>query len=164
MTAVHVDVEDRQRDVYEIVLRAREAALAEVRPGQPVGQLHAAAIRSLTEGLVDLGVLSGRVDDLLEEEAYERHFPHQTSHWLGLDVHDVGDYATRGDSRVLEEGMVLTLEPGLYFPAGSGPPGPFAGIGVRVEDDVLVTSGGAENLTDALPVTVEQLEAVLRSA
>ena len=156
--------EERQRAVYEVVLRARKAALAEVRPGHRVDQLHAAAIRSLTEGLVDLGVLSGRVDDLLEEKAYERHFPHQTSHWLGLDVHDVGDYATRGDSRVLEEGMVLTLEPGLYFPAGMEPPGPFAGIGVRIEDDVLVTRDGAENLTDALPVTVEQLEALLRTA
>jgi Xaa-Pro aminopeptidase len=153
-----------QRDVYEAVLKARKAALAEVRPGHRVGKLHAAAILSLTEDLLDLGVLSGRVDDLLEEKAYECHFPHQTSHWLGLDVHDVGDYVTGGDSRVLEEGMVLTIEPGLYFPVGKEPPGPFTGLGVRIEDDVLVTTEGAENLTDTLPVTPEQLEEILGTA
>jgi Xaa-Pro aminopeptidase len=109
-----------------------------------------------------LGILSGRVDDLLEEEAHERYFPHQTSHWLGLDVHDVGDYANAGTSRVLEEGMVLTVEPGLYFPANAGETfGPFTGIGVRIEDDFLVTESGSESLTRSLPVSVDEVEGLL---
>jgi Xaa-Pro aminopeptidase len=153
-----------QRRVYEVVLTARGAALGMIRPGNTVAQLHDAVVRTLTEGLVELGVLSGGAGDLLEQKAYERYFPHQTSHWLGLDVHDVGDYARGGASRVLEEGMVLTVEPGLYFPVvGEEDPGPFTGIGVRIEDDVLVTAEGSENLTRALPVSVEGVEALLGS-
>jgi Xaa-Pro aminopeptidase len=118
-------------------------------------------VRVLTEGLVDLGVLAGEPSDLLEQKAHERYFPHQTSHWLGLDVHDVGDYATGGTPRVLEEGMVLTIEPGLYFSAlGEDHPGPFTGMGIRIEDDILVTADGGENLTRGLPVTVEGVEAL----
>jgi len=154
--------DDRQRDVYEVVLAARRAALNLVLPGNTVNQLHQAAVRALTEGLVELGVLSGQVEDLIAQKAHERHFPHQTSHWLGLDVHDVGDYARDGAPRTLQEGMVLTIEPGLYFPAqGEDRPGPFTGIGVRIEDDILVTAEGTENLTGSLPVSPGAVEELL---
>lgn len=154
---------EEQRAVYEVVLSAHQAALEAVRPGNTVAQLHDSAVAALTEGLVDLGVLTGGVDDLVLRKAYEAYFPHQTSHWLGLDVHDVADYARGGTPRVLEEGMVLTVEPGLYFPApAEESPGPFTGIGIRIEDDVLVTADGAENLTEALPVSVEEVERLCR--
>jgi Xaa-Pro aminopeptidase len=109
-------------------------------------------------------VLKGEVGNLLEEKAYEPHFPHKTSHWLGLDVHDVGDYASKAGPRVLEPGMVLTVEPGLYFPSNSRSPShPYSGIGIRTEDDLLVTEDGAENLTGSLPVAPEELEALVGS-
>jgi len=107
------------------------------------------------EGLVEMGVLQGRVGELVEREAYKPWFPHQTSHWLGLDVHDPGDYAVDGASRPLEPGMVLTVEPGLYFRGSLADAGPWAGMGIRVEDDVLVTADGGENLTAALPTAPE---------
>lgn len=151
-----------QKRVYEVVLEARRAVVEVLCPGSSMAQLHDAAIRVLTEGLVELGILSGRVDDLLEEKAHERYFPHQTSHWLGLDVHDVGDYSSAGTSRVLEEGMVLTVEPGLYFPVNAKEePGPFTGIGIRIEDDFLVTESGSENLTGSLPVSVDEVEGLM---
>ncbi len=153
---------DRQLEVYEVVQRAHQAAVSRVRPGSTPAQVHAAALEELTRGLVELGVLQGDVEDLLEEEAYERHFPHRTSHWLGLDVHDVGDYASTRGSRILEPGMVLTVEPGLYFSPSSDPPShPYLGIGVRIEDDLLVTEDGAVNLTGSLPVAPEELEALV---
>lgn len=171
----------RQRDVYDVVLGAHRAALAAIRPGARVADVHGDALAELTRGLVELGVLSGDPVELVERKAYERYFPHQTSHWLGLDVHDVGDFVVDGSSRVLEPGMVLTVEPGLYFTESSVPDagsssaspsapvtsalGPaaarFAGIGVRIEDDVLVTPGGAENLTRSLPVDPGELESLV---
>jgi Xaa-Pro aminopeptidase len=148
-----------QRAVYEVVLSAHRVTVAKVRPGMPVAELHDAARTAITEGLVGLGVLSGSVEELVQRKAYEPYFPHQTSHWLGLDVHDVADYARGGSSRLLEEGMVLTVEPGLYFPAlGEENPGPFTGIGIRIEDDVLVTADGFENLTGGLPVSIQGVE------
>jgi Xaa-Pro aminopeptidase len=153
---------DRQREVYEVVLRAHQAAISQLRPGATVGRLHDAALEELTLGLVALGVLQGDVGALLSEKAYRPHFPHKTSHWLGLDVHDVGDYGSKVDSRVLEPGMVLTVEPGLYFPSSSGASShPYSGIGVRIEDDLLVTENGAENLTESLPVDPGDLEALV---
>ncbi len=152
-----------QRAVYEVVLRAHAAAVGAIGPGVAIVEVHRAAVGALTEGMLDLGVLSGSVDELLENEAYERFFPHQTSHWLGLDVHDVGDYARDGVSRILEPGMVLTVEPGLYLsPGDDSLPAPFRGIGVRVEDDLLVTEAGSENLTGDLPVEADDLEALIR--
>ncbi len=149
-----------QKDVYEVVLAAHRAALGAVGPGEPFSHVHRAAVQALTEGLVALGVLEGDVDELVEAKAHEAYFPHRTSHWLGLDVHDVGDYARNGQSRVLEPGMVLTVEPGLYFPSNGDPePGPYDGIGVRIEDDVLVTEDGMENLTADLPVEIDDVEA-----
>ena len=174
-----------RRDVYDVVLQAHHAAMAAVRPGAKVDDVHRAAVAVLTRGLIELGVLSGDPEERVAGKDYEGYFPHQTSHWLGLDVHDVGDYVTEGQSRVLEPGMVLTVEPGLYFRGGrSGHAGgrevgsdadgvvpndaspgaaPFMGIGVRLEDDVLVTPEGAENLTGNLPLDPVEVEALVRS-
>ena len=121
----------------------------------------------LVDGLVSLGLLQGEVTSLIEEEAYKPYFPHQTSHWLGLDVHDVGDYARDGRTRLLEPGMVLTVEPGLYFgpaalAAGGQAAEAYQGMGIRIEDDILVTESGRENLTEALPTDPDGIEALLR--
>ncbi len=154
-----------QRAVYEVVLAARAAALGAIRPGAPADGVHAAAVMELTAGLRELGVLSGGLEDLLRAKAFEPHFPHQTSHWLGLDVHDPGEYVLEGRSRPLEAGMVLTVEPGLYFAAGAGAdPHPFRGIGVRIEDDILITGDGWENLSASLPVEAAELEDLVGSA
>lgn len=153
-----------QRAVYDVVLRAHQAALGAVRPGNTVAHLHEVAVGVLTQGLMELGVLSGEIEELIQKKAYEPYFPHQTSHWLGLDVHDVGDYAREGGSQKLEPGMVLTVEPGLYFPpVPEASSIPFTGIGVRIEDDVLVTEEGAENLTETLPVSPEELQELVGS-
>jgi Xaa-Pro aminopeptidase len=153
-----------QREVYEVVDAARGAAVGAVRPGAPVADVHAAATRVIVDGLIALGALAGDAERLLEEQAYKPFYPHQTSHWLGLDVHDVGDYAKDGVSRALEPGMVFTVEPGLYFrPAHEGTPERLAGVGVRIEDVVVVTEQGCEVLTSALPTAVEEVEALVRS-
>ena len=164
---------DRQRSIYDVVLRANRRALEAVRPGTTVAQVHREARDELIEGLLELGILEGAEEDVLESEAHKLFFPHQTSHWLGLDVHDVGDYSCGSESRVLEPGMVLTVEPGLYFPpdvagvsrregeGGDGVPADYLGMGVRIEDDVLVTADGHEVLTASLPVRAEEIEAFL---
>lgn len=150
---------DRQRTVYELVDTARAAAIAATRPGATIAAVHEASTRVLVEGLVHLGVLEGDVDGLIEDEALEPYFPHRTSHWLGLDVHDPGDYARDGSSRVLEPGMVFTVEPGLYFRSDldDGGAADFAGIGIRIEDDVSVTEDGVEVLTAELPTDVDDV-------
>jgi len=151
-----------QRAVYDVVEQARATAVDLVRPGVTTAQVHDAAVRVLTEGLVSLGVLTGDPDTLIGDGAYKAYYPHQTSHWIGLDVHDPGDYAKGGAPRPLEAGMVFTVEPGLYFRADAGGTAePYAGIGVRIEDDVLVTDEGHENLTRALPTAAEEVEALL---
>ena len=156
---------DAQREVYDVVERARAAAVAAVRPGATTADVHAAAVSTLAAGLVELGVLEGEVEALVGDEKHEAFYPHQTSHWLGLDVHDVGDYARDGEPRALLPGMVFTVEPGLYFPpAAEGVPARFAGIGVRIEDDVLVTEDGCEVLTAALPTAAEEVEALVGDA
>lgn len=141
-----------QREIYEIVAAANRAAIAAVRPGATLEDVHDAAARVLSDGLAELGLpASERERD--EGTPIQRYFPHRTSHWLGLDVHDVGTYAVAGDPRPLQPGMVLTIEPGLYFPPeDDGAPGALRGIGVRVEDDVVVTPDGAELLSADLPV------------
>jgi Xaa-Pro aminopeptidase len=146
-----------QRAVYEIVESARSAAVAAVRPGATIAAVHAAAVAEMVAGLVELGVLEGDPAELAAEEKHKPFYPHQTSHWLGLDVHDVGDYARAGASRVLEPGMVFTVEPGLYFRPGAEGADRYQGIGVRIEDDVLVTAGGCENLTGALPTDADRI-------
>jgi Xaa-Pro aminopeptidase len=154
-----------QLEVYSVVQGAQQAAISKIAPGNRLEEVHSAALKALTMGLMDLGVLRGRIGELLDEKAYEAHFPHRTSHWLGLDVHDVGDYRTDSGSRVLEPGMVLTVEPGLYFSAGSeGVPSHLVGMGIRIEDDLLVTEEGAENLTEALPAGPGELEELVGAA
>jgi Xaa-Pro aminopeptidase len=150
-----------QRDVYQIVEAALKAGVAVTAPGVTIGAVHDAATRVLAQGLVDLGVLTGSVDEIVEGGKHKPFYPHNTSHWLGLDVHDVGDYAKAGASLMLEPGMVLTVEPGLYFqPDHEGSAG-LAGIGVRIEDDVVVTSDGCEVLTAGLPTDADAVAALV---
>ncbi len=153
-----------QRAVYEIVLAAQAAAIAMARPGKAWIDGHDAAVEVLTDGLLSLGLLKGSLKNNLATGAYKRFYMHKTGHWLGLDVHDVGEYKVAGDFRELEPGMVFTVEPGLYIPPGSkGVPTKYQGIGVRIEDDVLVTKDGHRVLTDGVPKSVDAVEAVLAS-
>jgi Xaa-Pro aminopeptidase len=147
-----------QRDVYSVVLAAQQAAIDAVRPGASYDQPHQAAVQVLTEGLVDLKLLKGKVSKLIEKEAYKRFYMHRTGHWLGMDTHDVGNYKVDGAWRPLEPGMVLTVEPGLYIDAGRDVPKELRNMGIRIEDDVLVTREGSEVLTAAAPKTIEALE------
>ncbi len=152
-----------QRAVYEVVLRAQEAAVSAVKPGVTLEQIHEGAIRSITEGLIELGLLTGEIDSLIEEKKYEAFYMHRTSHWLGMDVHDVGRYFVDGKQRPLEEGFVLTIEPGLYVAADAEEVDErWRGIGVRIEDDVAVTKSGAEVLTADIPKSIDDVEAVCR--
>jgi Xaa-Pro aminopeptidase len=149
-----------QRRVYEVVLKALEEAVALSRSGNTLDTLHARCVEILTEGMVELGLLEGPASARIEDETYKRYYPHQTSHWLGMDVHDVGSYTTAGEPRPLEPGMVLTIEPGLYIPADDEQaPAELRGIGVRIEDNILITDGDPENLTQATPKTIDAIEA-----
>ncbi len=149
-----------QRAIYDLVLKAHEAAIAKVRPGNHWNDPHQAVVRVFTEGLVRLGLLKGRPAQLIKDGAYRRFYMHRTGHWLGLDVHDVGDYKVDGKWRLLEPGMVLTIEPGLYVPAGSkGVARKWWNIGVRIEDDVRVTPEGREVLTGGLIRSADAIEA-----
>ena len=123
---------------------------------------HDAAVRVLARGLIDFGLCHGSVDQVIESEDYKRFYMHRTGHWLGLDVHDAGEYKRDGRWRELEPGMVLTVEPGCYIRPGEGVPEPFANIGIRIEDDVLVTAAGNEVLTQAAPKTVAEIETLMR--
>ena len=150
-----------QRDLYAIVLAAQKAAIDAVRPGVPYDEPHRCAIRVLCEGLVAQGLLQGDVNALIEGEEYRRYYMHRTSHWLGMDVHDVGVYRPDGAARPLEPGMVLTVEPGLYIAADAKEaPERFRGIGIRIEDDVLVTESGHEVLSAAAPKEIADVEAL----
>ena len=151
-----------QRDVYEIVWEAQAAGIARVRPGVTFHSVHDAALKVLVQGLIDLRILRGSVEGNIEHEAYRPYFMHGTSHWLGLDVHDAGIYRANGKSTALVPGMVLTVEPGLYL-ATDAPrvPKRLQGIGVRIEDDVLVTPSGRRNLSGRIPSTVDALEALV---
>ena len=152
----------QQKALYELVLQAQQAAKAQIMPGQPYDAHHRAAVQALTEGLVELGLLRGEVSNLIEQKAYERFFMHKTGHWLGLDVHDVGRYRVDGRWRTLVPGMVLTVEPGLYIAADDQQVAPqWRGIGIRIEDDLLVTETGHEVLTEGLPRTVAEIEAAM---
>ncbi|QOR37080.1 Xaa-Pro aminopeptidase [Billgrantia diversa] len=152
---------DAQREVYEVVLAAQERAIAAVRPGVTLAELHEGVVRDLTAGLVRLGLLAGEVESRIEDESYKRFYLHSTSHWLGLDVHDVGSYRIEGKPRPLVPGMVLTVEPGLYLPADEDLPQRFRGIGIRIEDDVVVTAEGHEVLTAEVPKRVTEIEALM---
>ena len=150
-----------QRALYELVLRVQEQAVAAVRPGVTLAALHDGVVRGLTEGLIGLGLLEGEVQARIDDESYRRFYLHSTSHWLGLDVHDVGAYRQGGEPRALKPGMVLTVEPGLYVPADDDIPEAFRGIGIRIEDDVVVTADGHEVLTAGVPKAVEEIEALM---
>ena len=151
-----------QRDVYQMVLAAQAAAIAAVRPGVAWNAPHDAAVRVLAQGLIDFGLCQGSVDKVIEGGDYKRFYMHRTGHWLGLDVHDAGDYKRDKQWRALEPGMVLTVEPGCYIRAGDGVPPQYSDIGIRIEDDVLVTASGNEVLTRAAPTAAADIEALMR--
>jgi Xaa-Pro aminopeptidase len=154
-----------QRAIYEIVLEAQQAAFGEIAPGKHWNQAHEATVRVITEGLVRLGLLVGNVDELIAAEAHRAFYMHRAGHWLGLDVHDVGEYKVGGEWRVLEAGMALTVEPGIYIsPQNEQVPKKWRGIGVRIEDDVVVTRAGCEILTAGVPKAVSDIEAFMASA
>jgi len=151
---------DEQRAVYEVVLHAQKACIEEVKPGATLEALHDGAVRSITEGLIDIGLLEGDLDALIEDKKYEPFYMHRTSHWLGMDVHDVGHYYVDGKHRPLEPGFVLTVEPGVYIATDAeGVDERWRGIGVRIEDDVLVTKSGHEVLTAGIPKEIDEVEA-----
>ncbi len=155
---------DPQRAIYEVVLRAQEAAVNVVKPGVPADMVHKTSLNALVDGLIDLGLIEGPREKAIEDKTYNDFFMHGTSHWLGLDVHDCGSYANDGESRDLEPGMVLTVEPGLYVdPNNQNVDAKWRGIGVRIEDDILVTESGYENLTAAIPKSVEAVEAACQA-
>ncbi|MFK2902898.1 aminopeptidase P N-terminal domain-containing protein [Dyella ginsengisoli] len=153
-----------QRALYDIVLTAQLAAIDEVRPGNPFSAAHTAAVQVIAEGLCALGLLKGDAETAVATGSYRHFFPAKTGHWLGLDVHDVGDYRIEGEPRVLEPGMVVTVEPGIYVPPDDrSVPERWRGIGIRIEDDVAVTRRGHEVLTAAVPKEPEAIEALLAS-
>src|SRR5207244_1205249 len=149
-----------QRDLYEAVLAAQAAGIAAVRPDVTLEAVHTVTLRVLVEALVRLGLLEGSVDEAIERDSYRRFYMHRTSHWLGRDVHDVGRYRIDGAPRPLAPGMVFTVEPGLYVAADGGVPEAFRGIGIRIEDDVLVTTTGHAVLPAAAPKGVAEIEAL----
>ena len=153
-----------QRALYQLVLDAQKAAMAEARPGRSWIAGHDAAVSVLAEGLLSLGLLKGKLKDVLASGDYRRFYMHKTGHWLGLDVHDVGEYKVAGEFRELEPGMAFTIEPGLYVAPGSkGVPAKYQGIGIRIEDDVVITADGHQVLTEGVPRELDAVEAVLAS-
>lgn len=149
-----------QAALYSVVLKAQKAAIASIKPGVSYDEMHQASVKTLTKGLVKLGILQGRVSSLIKKEAYKRFFMHGTGHWLGMDVHDVGAYKQKQKWRAFKPGMVVTVEPGLYISAEHDDvDAKWHNIGIRIEDDVLVTKDGCEVLTKGLPRTVDEIEA-----
>ncbi|NOQ64839.1 MAG: M24 family metallopeptidase [Methyloprofundus sp.] len=148
--------------LYQLVLDSQYAALAEISPNNAWNKAHDASVLVLTTGLVKLGLLTGNIEQLIEDESYKAFYMHRIGHWLGMDVHDVGDYKIDDEWRVLEAGMVLTVEPGLYIPADCMTVDKkWRGIGIRIEDDILVTKQGHEILSKAIPKTIAEIEAVM---
>ncbi|OFZ66551.1 MAG: Xaa-Pro aminopeptidase [Betaproteobacteria bacterium RBG_16_56_24] len=153
-----------QKDVYEIVLAAQAAAIAAARPGNAWDEPHNAALRVLAQGFIDLKLCHGSVDGILESESYKKFYMHRTSHWLGMDVHDVGDYKVDNHWRTLQPGMTLTVEPGCYIRPADDIPQTLWNIGIRIEDDVVITQQGNEVLTVAAPKMAADIEALMRQA
>ena len=151
-----------QRAIYELVLAAQHAAIETTRPGVAWQAPHDAAVKTLAQGFIDLGLCEGTLEGVLESEDYKRFYMHRTGHWLGLDVHDVGEYKCAGEWRPLQPGMVLTVEPGCYIRPSDKVPSRFWNIGVRIEDDALVTASGCEVITAKTPKSVADIEAVMR--
>ena len=153
-----------QRALYDIVLEANHAAIASVKPGNHWNAPHEVAVRVITQGLLKLGLLKGKLAKLEQSGAYRKFFMHRTGHWLGMDVHDVGDYKVGNEWRVFEPGMALTIEPGIYIAPGTpGTPKKYQGIGIRIEDDVVVTRDGCEVLTDGVPKDAVEIERLMAS-
>jgi len=154
-----------QKDVYSLVLTAQKEAIAMVRPGVRFDDVHQRATEILVDGLKQFGLLSGKTKEIIEKGDHRKFYMHRTSHWLGMDVHDVGKYKIGDDSRALEPGMVLTVEPGIYIAEDAeNVVEQFRGIGIRIEDDVLVTAAGHEVLTKAIPKEIEEIETIRRGA
>jgi Xaa-Pro aminopeptidase len=153
-----------QREIYEIVLEAQLQAIDRVRPGTPFIEVHQRALEVIVEGLLRLGLLEGEKEKVIEEATYRKFYMHRTSHWIGVDVHDVGKYQTGGESRKLEPGMILTVEPGIYIGDIADVPAEYRNIGVRIEDDVLVTEQGNEVLTSDAPKQIAELESIIGSS
>lgn len=154
-----------QRAVYDIVLRAQQAGIAASQPGAPFDGVHKASLRVIVEGLVELGILEGDIDTLIDDEAYRPFFMHGTSHWLGMDVHDVGRYRDGDESVALRPGMCFTVEPGIYIaPDNEDVPEQYRGIGIRIEDDILITADGHTNLSGHIPSDPDAIEAIIGSA
>jgi Xaa-Pro aminopeptidase len=154
-----------QQAIYELVLESQVRAIASVRPGCTLDEIHKTSVDLIARGLLSLGLLSGDPAKIIERESYKRFFMHRTSHWLGMDVHDVGSYFIEHKPRGLEAGMVLTVEPGVYIaPDDDSVPREWRGIGVRIEDDVLVTGSGSEVLTEGIPKTVDEIQRAIAAA
>ncbi|ERK12608.1 MAG: Xaa-Pro aminopeptidase [Pantoea sp.] len=153
-----------QRAIYDIVLASLYKALELFRPGVSIHDVNDEVVRIMVTGLVELGVMEGEVDALLAEQAHRQFFMHGLSHWLGLDVHDVGHYGTPSRDRILEPGMVLTIEPGLYIAPDARVPAQYRGIGIRIEDDIVITEDGNENLTDSVVKDADAIEALMAAA
>lgn len=150
-----------QKALYQIVLDAQLAAIDTIKPGNHFNHPHEAAVKVITKGLLDLGLLSGELDTLIEKEAYKPFYMHKTGHWLGLDVHDVGSYKVKGEWRTFQAGMVLTVEPGIYVsPLETSVEEKWRGIGIRIEDDILVTDTGHQVLTKSVPKSIAEIEAL----
>jgi len=153
-----------QKDLYEVVLKAQTEAINAVREGNPWEYVHETAVRVATEGMIDLGILKGSLEESLEEEYFKDYYVHNTGHWLGLDVHDVGEYEIDGHSRVLEPGMVFTVEPGIYIPAkATAVDEVWRGMGIRIEDNVVVTRDEADILTSGICKTINDIEELMAS-
>ncbi|MGE0787051.1 MAG: Xaa-Pro aminopeptidase [Sandaracinaceae bacterium] len=153
-----------QRAIYDLVLKAERTCVAAAKPGADLDAIHELAVRVLTEGLVALGLVTGPLDEAIAEERYKPFYMHRTSHWLGMDVHDVGLYYVDGKPRPLEPGMVFTIEPGLYIGVDADVDPAYRGIGVRIEDDILVTEAGRENLTESIPSDPDEIESLMSTA
>lgn len=154
---------EAQRDIYKVVLNAQKAVIAAAKPGVSFQELHDLDLRLLVEGMLDIGLLQGSADDVIKNETYHEYFMHKTGHWLGLDVHDMGNYMADGDSVTLKPGMVFTVEPGIYVNSKSKAPARFRGIGIRIEDDILITENGNKNLTSAVPKEISEIESLMKS-
>lgn len=153
-----------QKQLYQLVLDAQAAALAHIKPGIPWNSAHDASVEVITQGLLDLGLLKGKLKKLIKDEKYKKFYMHRIGHWLGMDVHDVGDYKVNQEWRLLAPGMVLTVEPGLYVPADcKSVDAQWRGIGIRIEDDVLVTAEGHEILTSGVPKSIADIEALMQA-
>ena len=154
-----------QQALYELTLAAQQAAIDVIKPGAHWNEPHDATVRVIAQGLIDLGLLSGEVQETIETEAYKAFYMHRAGHWLGMDVHDVGDYKVGGDWRVLEPGMVMTVEPGIYVsPHNTEVARKWRGIGIRIEDDVVITKKGNEVLTEDVPKRLADIEKLMRGS